>query len=728
MNISLVSPNRHGFLKRGVFLAILVYVYAGCRPGDKSHKTWEMYKADAASTSHSGLRQINRGNVENLAPAWTFRPDDAPKGSRFGRSECNPVVVDGVMYVVSARHRVYAIDAGSGRKIWSFDPFDGGRGGGTNRGVTYWEDGNDARILFTAGSNLFALDARTGTPIPRFGENGKVDLNAGLRNDTAAASVTATSPGMVYQDLLILGSRVSELYGAQPGSVRAYNIRTGKLEWTFHTIPQPGEPGYETWPKGAWKYAGGVNDWGGMSLDKKRGMVFLALGSPSPNFYGGNRKGKNLYGNCVVALEAKTGKYIWHFQTVHHDLWDYDLPAPPNLVTLRKDGNKTDAVAQVSKSGFVFVLDRETGRPLFPIEEREVPASDVPGEDAWPTQPFPLKPKPFSRQFVTENDLSSFSSGMHDTLVRQFHSFRYEGLFTPPSARGTLNLPGTVGGAEWGGAAYDPVTGVLYVKGNNSPEVARLQKVERDRKSGRQSPYNMGKALYMQYCSGCHGKDRNGNEPDYPPLAGLKSRMTKKEVLQRIRQGSGKMPAFSSVLGGHEEEIIAYLFGIKSGPSPGETTDMKTKVASVDTTIRYLNVSAYHPYRTPNGDPSIRPPWGTLSAINLNTGEYEWKVPVGNDPVLQKEGAPPTGTISSTGPIVTAGGVVFIASGGDHKFSAYDKSTGKLLWEYTLPSVGSSTPCTYLNGGVQYVALSVAGNENEPGGYIISFALSGRIN
>ena len=384
-------------------IPVCFFLYIGC---NNQNRTWSAYKADAASSSYSVLQQVNKDNVHQLQLAWTFNPNDAAEGSRFGASQCNPIIIDGVMYTASARHRIYAINAGNGKQIWSFDPFNGGPGGGSFRGVTYWEDGKDKRILFTGGDNLFALRAETGTPIPGFGKDGKVSMNVGIRDDPNIISVKPTSPGIVYKDLLIMGNEVSELYGAQPGYVRAYNIRTGKLEWTFHTVPKPGEPGYETWPKDAWKYAGGANDWGGMSLDEKRGMVFLATGSPSYDFYGADRPGKNLFGNCVVALDAKTGKLIWYFQTIHHDLWDYDLPAPPNLVTVERDGKKTDAVAQTSKVGFLYVLDRITGAPLFPVEERPVPASDVPGEQAWPTQPFPLKPRPYARQYMTAGDLS----------------------------------------------------------------------------------------------------------------------------------------------------------------------------------------------------------------------------------------------------------------------------------------------------------------------------------
>jgi quinoprotein glucose dehydrogenase len=722
-----------------LFLFTLFFGF-GCH---QKNGDWTMYKADALSSSYSDLRQVNKENVRMLKLAWAFDPADAQPDSRPANSECNPIVIDGVLYATSGRHRVYAVSAVSGEKIWSFDPFDGEEGGGVCRGVTYWEDGGDRRILFTGGDNLFALDARTGKPMASFGSKGKVSMNIGIRDDPGKISIKPTSPGIVYHDLLIIGNEVSELYGAQPGYIRAYNIRTGKLEWTFHTIPKPGEAGYDSWPEGAWKYAGGANDWSGMSLDEKRGLVFLALGSPSYDFYGADRKGENLYGNCVVALDAATGKHIWHFQTVHHDLWDYDLPAPPNLVTVLKNGKRVDAVAQTSKVGFLYVLDRETGVSLFPIEERKVPVSNVPGEEAWPTQPFPLKPAPYARQSMTVDDLIDLSPAAHDSLAALFKSLRYEGLFTPPSVQGSLNLPGTIGGSEWGGAAYDPTTGILYLKSNNSPEIDLLKKIEPAAPSS-SLPYHSGKAIYMSYCSSCHKQDRSGDEPLYPSLIGLEKRMTREQVVDKIRQGGGKMPPFAGVLQGKENAIALFLLSGNNRKPFQQEDDLleirrnrsamaavKPKDNTPDTASVYLNVLAYAPFKGSGKYPAIKPPWGVLNAIDLNTGEYVWKMPVGNDSTFVKKGGRSgsgpesqlTGLTGSPGPMVTAGGLVFIAGGKDRKLSAFDKDSGQLLWEIVLPGPGSSTPCTYMRDGKQYIALSVAGNEKDPAGTIMAFAL-----
>lgn len=703
---------------------------SGCKRDDG--RTWSVYKADAASSSYSPLRQIDRDNVKSLRQAWVFNPEDARGGSRFGNAECNPIIIDGVMYATSARHRLYAINASSGKLIWSFDPFDGGAGGGIYRGVAYWEDGDDKRILYTAGDNLFAQNAVTGELIRSFGENGRVSMNIGMRGDPSKISVIPTSPGIVYRDLLIIGAEVSELFGAEPGYIRAYDVRTGDLKWTFHTIPHPGEPGYETWPKDAWKYAGGVNNWAGMSLDEKRGIVYIPLGSPSYDFYGADRRGANLYGNSIVALEAATGKYVWHFQTVHHDLWDYDLPAPPNLVTVNHGGKEIDAVAQTTKTGFLFLLNRETGEPLFPVEERPVPASYIPGEEAWPTQPVPLKPRPYARQHMTEEDLTSFSPGSYDSLVRKFRSMRYEGLFTPPDLRGTLMLPGTRGGSNWGGGAFDPATGLLYVKSNDSPEINHTEKVEPEVQASTLSPYNQGKAIYMRHCARCHGRDRNGDEPATPSLRDLK--LNKDIALEKILKGFGRMPSFETVVQGKEEAIVAYLYDLRDAePSPAESDlfEIHTNRMAIgegdaippDTTPLYLNMTPFSHWYDAQGKPAIKPPWGTLSAINLNTGEYAWQIPVGNIPELQKDGAAPTGMEGSAGPIVTAGGLVFLGGTRDRKFRAFDKETGELLWEMSLPGVANATPCTYVVDDKQYVAVSVSGNAENPAGWIVAWCL-----
>ncbi|MFO7256226.1 MAG: PQQ-binding-like beta-propeller repeat protein [Bacteroidota bacterium] len=690
-----------------------------CDSGDEREgDTWRVYKADAASSSYSSLAQINKDNVGQLEIAWTFDPADALPGMRLGKYECNPIIIDTLLYATSARRHVYAIDARTGEKVWSFDPFQGERGGGNCRGVTYWESGSDKRILFTADHYLYAVNALTGEAIATFGENGRVDLNKNLDTDKEGVWVIPTSPGIIWKDLFIIGGEVSELYDAAPGHIRAYDVRTGERKWIFHTIPHPGEEGYDTWPPDAWKYAGGANNWGGMSLDEKRGIVYAPLGSPTYDFYGADRKGQNLFGNSLVALDANTGKLLWYFQTVHHDLWDYDLPAPANLVTIRRSGKTIDAVALISKTAFLYVFDRVTGEPVFPIEERAVPPSRIPGEEAWPTQPFPLHPAPYARQEMTEGEINDLTPAFRDSIVHALSSLRYEGLFTPPDPKGTLMLPGTRGGAEWGGAAYDPESSVLYINANESPEVARVERVRKSAPKDNQSTYERGRAFYYQNCASCHGPDRAGQEPLYPSLLGVPDRLSKAQVLTVIENGSGRMPAFAPFLEGNRDAIIAFLFDIKTESSPSNSIAVEE-----DTTTHYFNTTAYGHFSGPSRKPAIKPPWGTLNAIDLNTGEYLWRRPLGNYPDLQAPGAPETGMENWGGPMVTGGGLVFIAATRDNKFRAFDKKTGDVLWETELPGPGYATPATYSCGGRQYVVIAVSGNREDPSGKIIAFAL-----
>jgi quinoprotein glucose dehydrogenase len=709
-----------------------IVVLLSCK--GKNNNTWTVAKADAESTSYSPLDQINKSNVSKLQVAWAFHYDDAKEGARFNGSQCNPIVIDDVMYVASVQRTIFALEAGTGKKIWSFDPFNGGRGGGSFRGVTYWEKGDDKRILFTAGDNLFAINAKDGKPVTTFGKDGKVSMNIGIRDDSSKISIKPTSPGIIYKDLIIIGNEVSELYGAQPGYIRAYNVITGKLTWTFHTIPLPGEFGYDTWPKDAWKYAGGANCWGGMSLDEKRGMVFLGTGSPTYDFYGADRKGINLFGNCIIALDAATGNRKWHFQTIHHDLWDYDLPSPPNLVTIKKDGKNIDAVAQTSKVGFLYVLDRETGEPLYPIEERPVPASDVPGENIWPTQPYVLKPKPYSKQTFSVDDLSHFSDSTHDSTVRYFKSLRYDGLFTPPSVRGTFVYPGTIGGSEWGGAAYDPESSIIYLKSNESPEISKLVKIEKEIPGQNNNDPAKGREIYMTYCAVCHKANLKGEEPLYPSLVALHKRLTEDQALTRIREGAGKMPPFKAILGSKEKALIAFLFEKNRRERTQKDYDveeMKRNLSILgdssgkksDTNDVYINVAAYAIMRDADGNPFIKAPWATLNAIDLNTGEYVWTVPAGNNDKLRKKGDPPTGATGSPGPIVTKGGLVFLGGSRDHRFQAYDKDNGKILWDLILPGTATSIAGTYMSKGKQYIAISVAGNEEHSSGSVMTFAL-----
>lgn len=695
--------------------------FLGCHT--KSPGTdWPEYKAGAGSSSYSPLRQINRQNVDQLQVAWTYRTGDLPEGS-YSTMETNPIVVDGILYGASPQLKVFALDAATGAERWTFDPFKNERGRGYLRAVTYWGEGEDQRILFAAGHYLFALDAATGQPIPGFGQNGRVDLNKGLGRDPATISVKSPSPGIMYRDLIIMGSATGEGYESAPGHIRAYKVQTGDLAWTFRTIPRPGAPGYQTWTAadGGQIQKGGVNNWAGMSLDRRRGIVYVPLGSPTYDFWGGDRPGKNLFGNTLLALNAATGEHIWHYQTVHHDLWDYDLPAPPNLVTLKRKGREVDAVAQVSKTGFTFVLNRQTGEPLFDIEERPVARSQIPSEQAWPTQPVPAAPEPFVRQHISRQDLARRSPVVADSVRVQFARYRYEGLFTPPDPRGSVVFPSTRGGANWGGAAYDPKTDLLYINANETPEISTVKLVARE-PAAEATPYEQGKQFYRQHCVSCHGAELEGQPPMYPALRQIEKTKSRAQVKTMIRKGGGRMPGFPAISEVQIKALLAFLFEKEKAARSIHASGRARPEAGGIGEGQYINLTAYSQWEAPDGLPAITPPWGTLNAINLQTGKIQWRVPLGDYP--EAPGKHPTGMESWGGPIVTAGGLIFIGGTRDKQFRAFDKATGQLLWSATLPTGGFATPTTYMAGGRQYVVIAAGGGRGtKPGDYYIAFAL-----
>ena len=697
---------------------------------------WRVTGSVPGNDHYSELDQIDRGNVGGLRVAWIYHTGDAPAG----RSEiqATPIVVDGVLYTTTPSLAVVAIHAHDGTPLWRFDPFKRhARESHVNRGVAFWDDGRDRRIFFTAGRRLYALDAATGQPVPAFGDSGSVDLALGLGRDLGTASILATSPGTIYRDLLIQGTRVGEGEGSAPGHVRAYDVRTGRIRWTFHTIPEPGEEGYDTWPAEASKTAGGANSWAGMAVDVRRGVVYIPTGSATPDFYGGGRAGQNLFANTLLALDAATGKRQWHFQTVHHDLWDRDLPAAPNLLTVRQDGRSIDAVAQITKSGFVFLFDRESGRPLFPIEERTVPASDLTGEQAWPTQPIPVKPAPFARQTLTEADLTDRSPEAHAAVLQRFRALRRGGLFTPPSREGTIVFPGFDGGGEWGGAAVDRETGVLYVNASDVPWIAAMRATQTV--AAASGAPRAGRTIYEGSCAACHGQDRRGDGDRAPSLVGVGSRLSATEIRQVIERGRGFMPSFAGLAEVDKRAVVAYLLGERSAPSSGGVQRAAAAVGQPDESPHAAELAAsrlqppkapyefvgYERWKDPSGYPAVKPPWGTLSAIDLNTGAYRWRISLGEHPELTAKGTQPTGTEQYGGPIVTAGGLVFIAATQDAKIRAFDKDTGALLWEAPLPAAGYATPSTYAVNGRQYVVIAAGGGKlgTKSGDAYVAFAL-----
>ena len=717
------------------------------QPGSED---WPAYGGNKAGNRYSPLTQINTKNVKGLQLAWSFDTGENNNPAERGMDiQCQPIVVKGVLYGTTPRMKLFAVDAATGQQRWKFDPFADPKKQPRFhpvRGVMYWESGADQRILYSVGPSLYAIDARTGEPIQSFGKAGEVDLHEGLGDqqtighDVSNLSIRSTTPGVIYQDLLIMGSSVSEGGDAPPGYIRAFNVRTGKLAWVFRTIPLPGEYGYETWSKDSYQKLGGANCWAGLVVDEKRGTVYAGTGSPSVDFYGGARKGQNLFANCVLALNAKTGKRIWHFQTVHHDLWDRDLPCPPNLITVNHNGpdgrpRRVDAVAQATKDGYVFVFDRDTGKPLFPVKEVPVPTSPaLPGEQPWPTQPVPTKPAPFALQELTEATITDRTPEARAYVLERFKNSRHGSKYIPPSEEGTL-FYGFGGGAEWGGTAADP-QGILYVNSNN---MLWWLKMRDSRVQSKGVALTRGASLFNAQCSVCHGlsgktKPEAATAQAYPDLTDVGKRLNKEQIYSLLMTGRGRMPSFQHIAKEDREAIVNFLLNLEAKPAPTTPATADIHNSAVTTNTPEGTVFPYQPPFLNNGNtqfrdqdnyPAVKPPWGTLNAIDLNTGEYVWQVTLGEYPELTKQGILPTGTENHGGPVVTAGGLVFIAATYDEKLRAFDRKTGKVVWEFKLPAGGFATPITYLVNGRQYIALACGGTRYglKPGGSYVAFAL-----
>ncbi len=697
--------DRGKFLRGGgLAVALLLSVSsAACAAQDAAD--WPAYGGQLQAEHYSSLAQIDRANVHQLKVAWTF--DTSEKGD----IQANPIIIGNTLYTYTPSQKVIALDAATGELKWKFD--SGIEGRQPARGVAYWTDGKAERIFAGVMNYLYCLDAGTGKPVPSFGEDGRIDLRKGLAEfrgeDYRVQSIALTSPGVIYKDLIIVGGRDPETHPSPPGDIRAFDVHTGKLRWTFHTIPRPGEPGYETWPPDAYKSAGAGNNWTGMSLDAARGIVYVPTGSAVMDFYGGDRLGNNLYTDCLLALDAGTGKLLWHFQGVHHDIWDRDFPAQPALFTMHRDGKDIDAVAQISKQSYIYVFNRETGEPLFPIHEHPYPASNVPGEVTSPTQPMPDAPAPFARQRLTEDMLTNRTPAAHQWAVDQFRKMQSDGQFIPFTVgKLTVVFPGFDGGGEWSGAAIDPATNVLYV---GSSEVAWVGGLVPATRGG-----SRGAKIYQSQCAVCHGVDRAGSPPAFPSLVHILDRKTQSEIIDLLNGGKGRMPSFPNL---DDEAVASLLAFLRTDPAANAATDTGGPPDYVFT--------GYRKFLDPDGYPASAPPWGTLNAIDLKTGKQLWKITLGEYPELAAKGMKNTGSALYGGPIVTASGVLFIgATIYDRKFHAFDASTGKLLWETTLPFAGEATPATYMVDGRQYVVIAASGGRDPKrpvGGEYVAFAL-----
>lgn len=749
----MTRPTRRSFRMSLLAAAFALSAYGTAGPAEQAAATrtawppdrlnnltdWGIYRGDKGATQYSSISQINTTNVHRLKVAWQYN-HGLPEGPGI---YSNAIVVDGLLYFTTPRVNVIALNAATGKEVWRFDPapYNGGRiFRGRNRGVTYWEDehGRNQRIFAFVRDRVYAIDAKTGVLIEPFGQAGGqfIDLRRDLPVRSELADIEVTTPGTVFENYLIVTSRVPEGNTSTPGDIRAYNAATGKFEWIFNTIPREGQFGYDTWEFEPNMHYGGANVWGGVTVDEQRGWVFAAPGSAAGEFiYGGSRKGDNLFANTVLALNARTGERIWHYQIIRHDIWDYDLPPAPILATITTKSGTRDVVVQLTKMGLTFVLDRDTGKPVFPVVDLPVPPSTVPGEQASATQPFPLLPQPLTRLHMYESDITDITPAARAHVLERFRRHESGFLYTPATLGGVVTMPGHLGGAEWHGGAFDPTTNVLFVNVNELPTIHSLQPLDPDNLSGEMTPAQRGARIYNMNCTACHGPNRIGNPPLLPPLTGVT--LSRDGIREVLTNGRGTMPSFSRLSEAEMNDVIAYVQSDPSEPSSAPAAPQTGRGTGVPTwsggrgpwawsttTPQYANVAPF--FVDDRGYPAIKPPWGTLNALDLETGRLLWKVPLGEYPALAAEGIGNTGSLNMGGAVATAGNLVFIGATVDEKFRAFDKYTGRILWEYQLPAGGYATPSVYTINGKQYVVIAAGGAakpETRPGDAIIAFAL-----
>jgi quinoprotein glucose dehydrogenase len=710
--------------------------------------TWEQYGGGPDQSKYFKASQITKENVNQMRVAWVYPTVDSMPNF------FSPIVVDSIMYVMAKNSSLVAVNALTGKEIWIHANLQGL----TRRGINYWEskDRKDRRLLFTLNNTLQAIDALTGKSIMTFGTNGYVDMREGLdREPSSIRRMQSMMPGVVFEDLIIMGSAPGEGYFSAPGHIRAYNVVTGKRAWTFHTIPHPGEFGYNTWPKDAYKYVGGANVWGEISVDAKRGIAYLPIGSPTYDYYGADRLGSNLFGNCLVAVNARTGKRIWHFQTVHHDIWDYDLTAAPQLITVNRGGKQIDAVAVATKHGFMFVFDRVNGKPIFPIEEKPFPASTMPGEKSWPTQPIPTVVPSFTRHEVTKETLNPYYSEEEKKKWYKRIDSAKSGLFIPPSDKyETIMMPGALGGANFGNTASDPSKGMVYILTQEYPSVYKLERIKSPRETMSASDVQRAQTLYASTCQSCHGDNMTGRGIA-PSVVNAGQRISFDDFKTLIAAGRGQMPGFAHIDEQSVTAIYRYLGGntARFGFGGRRNTEVRTPdgpvVASGGAPVKpdekpAPSMADYpagvaHPqnrYTTDYGTSwpdLLGPTWSWVMAYDLNTGTIKWKQPLGEDPRAVKAGDKNAGAPNGSqrkGIVVTSTGVLF-CNGKGGKLYAYDADNGKLLWETTLHHESNAQPIMFELNGKQYLVVNATANftkdsfdhSKEPGalprGYIV---------